>query len=250
MKISVITAVFNNKETIAASLDSVLAQSGADVELVVIDGGSTDGTLAVLENYAHQISVLVSEPDGGIYDALNKGVRHASGDVIGFLHSDDLLADERVLARISSAFNDTDAVDAVYGDLLYVDKNDPQRIVRYWRAGAYSPFRLSWGWMPPHPTFYVRRECYIQYGEFDTSYRIAADYDCMLRFLSQGKLRLTYIPEVFVKMRLGGASNRSLANLWLKSREDFRALRSNGAGGLGSLAWKNFSKIGQFFVKP
>lgn len=246
MKISVITAVRNNRDTLAASLDSALAQSHEDVELIVIDGGSTDGTLEVLQAYADRIAVLVSEPDQGIYDALNKGLRHASGEVVGFLHSDDLYADAEVLRRVARAFSESD-VGAVYGDLLYVRKNASDRVVRTWRAGQFSPSRLARGWMPPHPTFYVRRSVYEALGGFDTRYRIAADYDCMLRFLGKGGLKLGYIPEVLVKMRVGGASNRSIKNIIQKSREDYRALKANRVGGFGALFWKNVSKLPQFF---
>lgn len=244
MKISVVTAVFNGGETIASALDSALAQGDANCELVVIDGESTDGTQDVLRRYADRLGAFVSEPDQGIYDALNKGIRKASGDVVGFLHADDMFADSSALSRVTNAFADS-GVDAVYGDLFYVDKYDPSRVIRYWRAGEFSRERLGWGWMPPHPTFYVRRSVYERLGGFDTSYRIAADYDCMLRFLWRGELRVAYIPEVLVKMRVGGASNRSLRNIVQKSREDWRALRSNGVGGAGALLWKNLSKLQQ-----
>jgi glycosyltransferase len=245
MKISVITAVYNSRDTIAEALDSALAQTHPDVELIVIDGGSTDGTREVLQGYADRLAVLVSELDHGIYDALNKGIARASGEVVGFLHSDDLFADASVLSRIAAAIVDP-AVDAAYGDLLYVRKDDPSRVVRTWRAGAFTPGKLAHGWMPPHPTFYVRRAVYQRLGGYDTSYRIAADYDCMLRFLGKGGIRAVYIPEVLVKMRVGGASNRSLRNILQKSREDYRALRVNGVGGVWALVWKNLSKLPQF----
>lgn len=246
MKISVITAVYNNRDTVAQALESALAQDHRDVELIVIDGGSTDGTLQVLQRYADRLAKLVSEPDRGIYDALNKGIAQASGEIVGFLHSDDLFADSAVLSRIGTAFADP-RVDAVYGDLLYVNKDDPRRVVRTWRSDEFSPRKLARGWMPPHPTFYVRRTVYQKLGGYDTSYRIAADYDCVLRLLGRGQVRSVYIPEVLVKMRVGGASNRSLKNILRKSREDYRALRENGVGGLGALAWKNLSKLPQFF---
>lgn len=248
MKISIITAVYNNRETIAGALDSALAQTGADFELIVIDGGSTDGTLAMLNRYADRLAVLVSEPDKGIYDALNKGIHRAGGDVVGFLHSDDLFTNNLVLKRVAEMFADAQ-VEAVYGDLLYVRKNNPQEVVRYWRAGAYSRARLGWGWMPPHPTFYVRRSVYERLGLFDTNYRIAADYDCMLRFLGKGGVQVGYIPEVLVKMRVGGTSNRSLKHIMRKSLEDYRALKINKVGGMGALVWKNLSKLPQFFVR-
>lgn len=246
MIISVITAVYNNRATIANALDSILGQSYPTVESVVIDGASTDGTRELLHDYASRLSVVVSEPDKGIYDALNKGIRHATGDVVGFMHSDDEFGDCMSLERIAEAFADP-SVQAVYGDLLYVRKDDPSKVVRYWRAGMFSQRRLGWGWMPPHPTLYVRREVYERVGGFDTRYRIAADYDHILRVFSDPRLNSVYIPEVLVKMRLGGSSNRSMANIILKSREDFDALRRNRVGGLGTLAWKNLSKISQFF---
>lgn len=245
MKISVITAVYNSRDTIAASLDSVLAQSHDDVELIVIDGGSTDGTLEVLRSYGDSIAVLVSEPDRGIYDALNKGLRLAGGEAVGFLHSDDVFADADALARVAGGFR-SDEIEAVYGDLVYVRRDDTRQVVRYWQAGSYDPGRLRRGWMPPHPAFYARRSVYERLGGFDTRYRIAADYDCMLRFLSGG-VRAAYVPQVLVKMRLGGASNRSLRNILNKSREDYAALKANRVGGLGALAWKNLSKLPQFF---
>ena len=245
MKVSVITAVYNNLGTIAQALDSVLAQDHPDVELIVIDGGSTDGTQAVLRAYADRLAVLVSEPDQGIYDALNKGIARAGGGVVGFLHSDDLFADAGVLSRIAAAFAEP-AVEAVYGDLHYVGKDNPEQVVRYWRAGEFAGRRLGWGWMPPHPTLYVRRSVYEQIGLFDTSFRIAADYDFILRLLGRKKRGVRYIPEVLVKMRVGGASNRSLRNIVRKSSEDLRALRSNRVGGVGALIWKNLSKLPQF----
>ncbi len=280
MRISVVTAVFNNGETISDALDSVLSQAGVELELIVIDGGSIDGTQAVLKRYTDRLAVLVSEPDRGIYDALNKGIRRCTGDVVGFLHSDDLLAGPNTLSGVAAAFADGD-VDAVYGDLVYVRKHDPDTVVRYWRAGAFSRRRLGWGWMPPHPTLYVRRSVYEemsyaraglqiplglplskgetgmggdfsgsqQSGLFDTTYRIAADYDCMLRLLARDDVRVRYIPEVLVKMRLGGVSNRSLRGILRKSAEDYRALRSNGVGGGGALIWKNLSKLTQFFKR-
>ena len=195
LTISVITAVYNRADTIEQALDSVHAQTWPHIEYVVIDGGSTDGTLQILNDRREMISVLVSEPDSGIYDALNKGFSHSTGDIIGLRPSDDFYAAERVLERVSEAF-DEPAVDDGYGDLDYVAKDDPSRIIRRWRSGAYSCNKLAWGWMPAHPTLYLRRRVIDKWGVFDTRFRIAADYDVMLRYLAQGKIRLTYIPEV------------------------------------------------------
>ncbi len=247
MRTTIITAVYNNSKNIRQALESVLSQVGADVELVVVDGGSTDGSLGIIQQYSNRIAALISEPDKGIYDALNKGIARARGDVVGFLHSDDLFADQAVLSRVKKAFANPE-VDAVYGDLVYVDKHDTRKVIRLWKAGEFTPERLGWGWMPPHPTFYVRKSVYERLGGFDLRYRIAADYDNMLRFLGPGGVRCAYIPEVLVKMRVGGASNRSLGNILRKSQEDYRALRANGIGGLGALLWKNISKVPQFFA--
>jgi glycosyltransferase len=246
MKISIITATWNCAGTVGDCLASVAGQSHAAREHILIDGGSTDGTLAVIEAQRAALAVLVSEPDGGIYDALNKGIARASGEVVGLLHADDLYADSEVLARIAAAFADP-AVDAVYGDLVYVAKADTQRVIRHWRAGAYRPERLRLGWMPPHPTLYLRRALYERHGVFDTRYQIAADYDLMLRVLSRLTGRVEYLPQVLVRMRVGGASNRSLRHILRKSWEDYQALRVNGMGGVGALAWKNLSKVPQFW---
>lgn len=221
-------------------------QTWPNVEHVVIDGGSVDGTLQVLQACLNVQAICVSEPDQGIYDALNKGLARATGDVIGLMHSDDFFSDDQVLARVAAVFADP-AVDAVYGDLDYVAKADPSRIIRRWRSGEYSPRKLALGWMPPHPTLFLRRGVIERWGGYDTSFRIAADYDAILRYFGKGQIRATYIPHVLVKMRLGGESNRSLAKIWVKSREDYAALRGNGVGGFWALVWKNLSKLGQFF---
>lgn len=245
VKISIITATWNCAETVGDCLDSVAGQTWPNREHVVIDGASRDATVEVLESRRTQLSVLVSEPDRGIYDALNKGIARATGDVVGFLHADDVYAGPDVLARVAEAFADP-AVAAVHGDLQYVRKDDTSQVVRHWKSSPFSSARLRRGWMPPHPTLYVRREWYERIGGFDTRYRIAADYHSILRLFSQPDFRSAYVPEVFVKMRLGGASNRSLKNIVRKSREDLDALRRTGVGGFGALAWKNLGKLGQF----
>lgn len=247
LKISVITAVYNNRNTIAEAVESILAQTHPSVELVVVDGGSTDGTVELLAQFGDRVTVMVSETDDGIYDALNKGIALASGDVVGFLHSDDVFADTEVLTRVASALADT-RVEAVYGDLEYVKRSDVSKVVRYWSAGRYSLQQVRAGWMPPHPTFYARRDVYQRLGGFDLSMRIAADYDCMLRFFQAG-LAVAYIPQVQVRMRMGGASNRSLGNIIRKSIEDYKALRRNKVGGAWTLLRKNLRKLPQFFLR-
>ncbi len=246
MKISVISATFNRADTVAEAFASLRSQTWQDVEHIVIDGGSTDCTLGIIKAQTNQPARLVSEPDAGLYDALNKGLSFATGDVVGVIHSDDFFANDKVLERVAQAFADP-AVDGVYGDLDYVAKADPTRIIRRWRSGTYQRSRLAHGWMPPHPTLFLRRVVIEQWGGFDTTFRIAADYDAMLRYLAKGNIRLAYIPEVLVKMRVGGESNRSLSHILRKSREDYMALRRNDVGGLGALIWKNLSKLGQFF---
>lgn len=245
MKLSIITAVYNREATVAQAIASVQAQTYPDVEHLVIDGASTDGTLSVIKRARHARMRVVSEPDGGIYDALNKGIALAVGDVVGLMHSDDFFAHDRVLERVAAALN-IPGVLAVYGDLDYISAADETRVVRRWRSGAYSARKLRRGWMPPHPALFLRREVFDRHGVYDTSYRIAADYDAVLRYFSHEDLRPVYIPEVLVKMRLGGESNKSLRKLLRKTREDYRALRTNGVGGLGALAWKNLGKVGQF----
>ncbi|ROZ66348.1 glycosyltransferase family 2 protein [Ramlibacter sp. WS9] len=247
LHISVITAVFNRASTLDEALQSVRAQSWRHVEHVVIDGGSTDGSLDILARHKHSIAQMVSEPDNGLYDALNKGISRATGDVVGFMHADDSYATPQALERVAAAFEDP-SVGAVYGDLVYVNKDDASRVVRYWRAGAFRRSRLTHGWMPPHPTFYVRREHYERMGGFDTRFRIAADYENMLRILWGGGVHAAYIPEVLVRMRTGGISNRSLLNIVQKSREDFAALRQNGMGGLQGVLLKNVTKLPQFLT--
>lgn len=246
IKISVVTAVFNRQKTVGQALDSVLAQSYPIIESIVIDGGSKDGTLAVLESYRARLNILISEPDHGIYDALNKGIKHSTGDVIGFLHADDVFDNNEVIAKVALVFMDP-TVDAVYGDLVYVRHDDIGQVIRYWKSGLYDDAALARGWMPPHPTFYVRRSVYERLGGFDTRYRIAADYDTVLRFLAVGKICAAYIPEVLVRMRAGGISNRSLKTIIRKSLEDIDVLQRNNVGGILTLLWKNTRKLSQFW---
>lgn len=248
LQISVVTAVYNRVATLGETLRSVHGQTWGNVEHIVIDGGSTDGGLDVLAQHKSGIAKMISEPDRGLYDALNKGIGQASGDIVGFMHADDQFASPLALARIAAAFSDP-SVSAVYGDLAYVKETDATRVIRYWRAGSYRRDQLTQGWMPPHPTFYVRREIYSRFGGFDTRYRIAGDYENMLRILWRGGVQPTYIPELLVRMRMGGTSNASVFNMLRKSREDYAAMRQNGMGGLHALLLKNVTKLPQFVVR-
>lgn len=244
-EISVITATWSCANTITDCLKSFADQTWNAKAQVVIDGASKDGTLELLQANREQLQVLISENDNGIYDALNKGIINANGEVVGFLHADDVYAHPDVLRWVAEAFADS-TVDAVYGDLEYVRQDDLNHVVRYWQAGSFRPDRLAWGWMPPHPTLYVRRKWYERIGGFDTRYRIAADYDSVLRLFNQTGFKVVYVPRVFVKMRLGGNSNRSLKNLLRKSLEDYKVLRRNKIGGLFTLLCKNLRKLPQF----
>ncbi|NEX20802.1 glycosyltransferase [Thiorhodococcus mannitoliphagus] len=249
MNLSLITACYNSASTLGETLESVRFQRDVSLEYLLIDGGSSDGTCALIQREAsRQLTVVsrwLSEPDDGIYDALNKGIHLATGDVVGFLHADDVFAHECVLQRVAACFEDP-SVTACYGDLEYVWRNDSASVARYWRAGEFDVGRLRRGWMPPHPTLYVRRAWYEIHGGFDVSYKISADYDLVLRLLSSRPEKVIYLPEVLVRMRTGGLSNGSLGNILRKSAEDYRALRTNQIGGWGALVWKNLSKLGQF----
>lgn len=227
------------------AIESVREQTHPHIEHVIQDGGSSDGTLALLRQHEGPNVRLESRPDGGIYDAINKGIARATGDVIGLMHSDDFFAAPDVLQDVAKALEDPH-VDGVYGDLDYVSAGNTGRIVRKWRSGQYDRKNLKRGWMPPHPTLYLRRGVFETWGLYDTDFQIAADYDAMLRYLVQGQIELAYIPKVLVKMRVGGESNRSLGRILQKSKEDYQALKRNGVGGLQTLLAKNLSKIRQF----
>lgn len=244
MKITVITVCFNSAATISDALDSVALQTHPDVEHIVIDGGSTDGTQAIVRSRGSNIAKFVSEADHGIYDAMNKGLRLATGDMVGFLNADDVFATPSALSLVEAAAKQS--VDAVYGDLVYVRSDDLSAVIRHWHSGAYVRARLRRGWMPPHPTFYVRRARLEQIGLFDSRLRIAADYDFMLRCLILPRFVVAYVPQVLVRMRAGGVSNRSITALLNKSREDLTALRKSGVGGVWTLACKNLRKLPQF----
>ena len=246
MKISIITATLNNRGTIEDCLNSIHNQSYKDIEHIVIDGGSTDGTLDLLSKYKNSITIQVSEPDKGIYYALNKGLKLAKGDIIGFLHADDMFADNDVIDTVVSNMERLN-VDSCYGDLIYVGKKNTEKTVRYWKSCPYEKGLFEKGWMPPHPTFFVKKEMYVKYGMFDTDFKIAADYELMLRFLERHQITTLYIPSVLVKMRTGGTSNRSLRNILLKSKEDYRARKKNNVNNaLSTVLLKNLSKIPQF----
>lgn len=248
IKFSIITSVFNNKEFIAQAIESVLTQSYKNVEYIVIDGGSSDGTQDVVIDYGDKISKFISKKDSGIYEGLNRGLEQASGDVVGFLHSDDLYASSDVLESVAEVFMDNPGIDGVYGDLVYTKKDDPSSIIRYWKSSSFTPALLKKGWMPPHPTLFLKRGVYERFGGFNLDFKIAADYDFMLRALSGG-ISVYYLPKTLYRMRLGGASNNSIKNIIRKSSEDLEALRRNKVGGVTTLLMKNLTKLSQFIKR-
>jgi len=226
MKVSIITVVLNNAEYIEACIQSVINQDYENIEYIVIDGGSTDGTIDVIKKYEENINVWISEPDDGIYYAMNKGIKIASGDVIGFLNADDVYYDSDVLEKILSVMKNSDT-DACYSDLLYVDNNNLNKVVRYWHSKEFQTGFFKKGWVPAHPTFFARKIIYDTYGTFDLKYKLAADYELMARFLEHHKIRVKYVPMVSVKMRVGGATNKSLANIINQNLEIFEACKKN-----------------------
>ena len=245
IKVSIITVVRNRVNVISQAISGVQSQDYPHIEHVIIDGASTDGTLDLIKRLIKEKTVLISESDSGIYDALNKGIVNSTGDVIGVLHSDDYFSDELVISQVSKLFEDP-SVDIVYGDLDYISNAVPDKIIRHWIAGEFSQAKMTWGWMPPHPTVFIRRSIIDTYGAYDTSYRISGDYDSLLRYFWRGKPKAIYLKRVLVKMRVGGESNRSIRHIMRKMSEDYRALRQNRVGGFGALIWKNISKVSQF----
>ena len=246
MKISVITISFNSQETIKKTIQSVLFQNN-NCEYIIIDGNSLDKTLAIINRYGSYISYCISGNDNGIYDAMNKGLNIATGDVIGFLNSDDYYMGNNVLDSVERIFT-TDDCDSCYGDLVYIDQN--YRPVRYWKSGRYAYSKFYWGWMPPHPTFFVKKKIFDRYGGFDTEFGTAADYELMLRFLLRYRISCAYIPQVLVCMRTGGASNASIAGRLLANRYDRNAWKKNVLTPYPwTLALKPVRKIGQYLFK-
>jgi glycosyltransferase involved in cell wall biosynthesis len=226
VKITVITVSYNSVSTIADTVRSVASQSYPDVEHLVIDGRSTDGTVQAVEAHRHPKLVLSSEPDKGIYDAMNKGLSRAKGEVIGFLNADDFYADTNVLARVAKTFEEDPSVEACFGDLVYVSE-DKRKVLRYWKSQPYEKGSFARGWCPAHPTFYIRRSALERLGQFDLSYRLAADIDFMMRYLERGSVRTAYIPHVQVRMRVGGATNQSFRNIIRQNYEILQGFQKN-----------------------
>lgn len=227
MKITVITVCRNAEDTIEGTLQSVRSQRYPNVEHLVIDGGSKDGTLDVVKRHRDRIAKCISEPDRGIYDAMNKGIGLATGDVIGFLNADDLYAHGDVLSRVADAITNSH-VDALFGDAEFFDSNDPQRVIRRYRSRRFRPDRIGWGWMPAHPTLFLKRQVFERYGSFRIDYRIAGDFELVARIFHDNTLRYRYLPEIMVRMRAGGISTEGWRSTLLLNKEVLRACKENG----------------------
>jgi len=246
MKISIITCALNSEITIKKSIRSIQMQSYKNIEHLIIDGGSTDKTLEIIKKIKKKNLNLYSSKDNGFYDALNKGIKFTTGNIVGVLHSDDFYRSNNVIEIVVDIFKKTKA-DIVYGDLIYVKKKHPFKPIRYWKAGQYSKEKLLKGWMPPHPAVFIKKNFFNKIGFYKTNYKISADYDFLIRIFNCKNVNQVYVPKVLINMRIGGMSNKSFKNLIIKSFEDYQIIKKNKIGGLFTLINKNFSKLGQFF---
>ena len=247
MKVSIITIAYNSAGTIEDTIKSIVAQDYSNIEYIIIDGGSTDKTLSIVDKFKDSITTIISEPDKGIYDAMNKGIQNATGDIVGILNSDDIYANKKVVTHIVKAIG---TKDSIYADLVYVGRDNTDKITRYWKSGKYRKGIFKTGWMPPHPTFFIRKSCYDQYGTYNLRLKSAADYELMLRMLHKHNISVTYLPEVITKMRVGGQSNVTLLNRLKANKEDRLAWVINELKpGPLTLIMKPVRKISQFFKK-
>lgn len=249
IKITIITVAYNSEKTIEATIKSVTNQKkeGLDLEYIIVDGNSSDNTIRIIDKYKRKISKVVSENDSGIYDAMNKGIMLSTGDIIGFLNSDDVYASNNILMMVVESFR-KNKVSAVYGDLVYTDRDDLSKIKRYWKSSHFKRINLNKGWMPPHPSLFLRKECYELHGIFDQEFRSAADYELILRIFKQEGISCRYINKVFVKMREGGTSNASVKSRIKSIKEDYNALRKNKFQNRSLIIFlKIISKLPQFF---
>jgi glycosyltransferase involved in cell wall biosynthesis len=226
-EISIITVTFNSQSTISDTINSILNQSYPNIEYIIVDGGSTDGTVDIIKSYGSRISKFISESDKGIYDAINKGIQISTGDIIGILNSDDFFYDDNVIQKIADAFDDPD-LDAVYGDVIFVDKNNLSKITRYYSSENFKPDRFRFGFMPAHPGFFCRKELFEKFGYYKVDYKIGADFELLLRFMLINKIMCKYLDIITTVMRTGGASNRSFRSNLALNNEILRACRENG----------------------
>jgi len=246
-KISIITVSYNSCRTIEDTILSVINQSYQNIEYIIIDGKSKDNTMEIVEKYQNKISTIVSEKDNGIFDAFNKGIKLATGDVIGILNSDDFYLDYEVISDVAKAIQA--GADATYGDLIYVDPINTSKVLRYWKSKPFQKKLFESGWMPPHPTFFIKREFYENFGYFNTWMKISNDYEIVLRFLYKHQAKATYIPRILIKMRAGGNSNGSLRKRYIANLEDRMSWKTNGLKmPFFSMFLKPLLKINQYFI--
>ena len=249
MKISIITAVYNRNKTIKRAILSVKEQIYKNIELIIVDGGSNDGTVDSIKSLIDENDTFISESDNGIYDALNKGVNLASGEVIAFLHSDDIYFDNKVLSDVVEGFADK-SIDVVYGDVAFFSSKNSSKIIRKYKSDNLSRINLAWGKMPAHPAIFIKRELYDEIGLFNTNYSIAADYEFLCRAINSGPIKTHYLPQVLVKMQLGGKSTQGLKNTMLLNQEVVKAIKNNGIyTNIFMILSKYPSKILQFLIK-
>jgi len=250
MKISIITVTYNSAQTLQETINSVLSQSYLDIEYIIVDGKSTDGTLDIIKAHEPKFDgriKWISEPDIGLYDAMNKGIKMATGNIIGLINSDDVFATPDSIEKIMSVFNDND-VDSVYADLDYVSQNNTDKIIRHWKSGKRQSFTK--GWHPAHPTFYVKKNIYQQYGMFNLTYKFAADFELMLRFVEKYNISILYLPETLIKMRLGGTTNKSFSNIINGNIECYKAFKDNSIPvSIFYPFYRILPKLTQFFHK-
>ena len=250
MKVSIITITYNSAQTVEDTIKTVIMQDYPDIEYLIIDGKSKDKTLEIVKKYGDKITKVVSEKDKGLYDALNKGISHATGDVIGMLHSDDLYANEHVISKVMQKFAEDSTVEGVYADLVFVSRKDVNKPMRVWESGIYNPGSFLKGWMPPHPTFFVRKDVYQKHGGFNTDLKLSADYELMLRLIHKHEIKIAYLKETIVKMRMGGVSNVSFFVKLKANLEDKMAWKLNGMKpGFTTMMLKPLKKIGQYFKR-
>jgi glycosyltransferase involved in cell wall biosynthesis len=250
MKVSIITVCFNSASTILDTIQSIAEQNYKDFEHIIVDGASTDGTREIIAN-ATSVSSYISEPDEGIYDAMNKGIAMANGDIIGILNADDFYANDDVLSQIAKAFEEPE-IDACYADLVYVRQDDTNKVVRYWKSCPYKNGLFRSGWMPAHPTFFCRKSVYEKYGNFNLNYKIAADVELLFRLLGKYRIKTAYLPKTLIKMRLGGTTNQSWSNICRQNNEVLSALDKH-YGRVSRLSFflgKILNRSSQFFRKP
>lgn len=249
LKISIITVCYNSANTIGDTINSIASQTYLDKEHIIVDGASKDATMDIVRS-SPSISRFVSEPDFGIYDAMNKGLKLATGDVVGILNSDDFYVDDSVLAQVAEVFANSE-IDACYADLVYVDRQDTNKVVRYWKSRTFVPGLFKRGWMPAHPTFFVRREVYEELGDFDLDFRFQADFELTMRFLEIYRITSVYIPKILIKMRVGGVSNNTIIGIIKGNIEAYKACMKNhlSISPIFNII-KVASRVPQFFSRP